>query len=157
MLSFDVLKKQDEETKSSKQTKENKKPHKRLETKRVKRGREEKQPKEKASIRARTIGARRHRQAQKDTKSRRRARRWRDEARKAEAQARRRAKQRRRRSQEPMRVSVNIFTVNFIVSLRIEYFIHIAPNMKFITLSDVAGMWRGMNCFLQLKYCQIEC
>ena len=51
----------------------------------------------------------------------------------------------------------NILTINFVVFLRIEDFIHVAPNMKFITLSDVAGMGRGMNCFLQLKYCQIEC
>ena len=51
----------------------------------------------------------------------------------------------------------NILTINFVIflRLRIEDFIHIAPKVKFITFSDRDR--GGMNCFLQLKYCQIEC
>ena len=75
------------------------------------------EPKQTTLLRARTIGAKRHRQAQRDTRVKKRARRCRDEARRVEEQARSRAMQRRLRRQEPLRVGCNIISLHFFLGM----------------------------------------
>ena len=97
------------------------------------------EPKQKASLRARTIGARRHRQAQRDTRVKKKARRCRDEARRVEEQARSRARQRKRRRQEPMRVGCTIIRLHFLLGM-LRLGVEHAPLLHFIP-SHVFSFW----------------
>ena len=92
-----------------------------------------------ACIEARTIGTKRHRQAQRKERAKRGARRGRDEARKGEEQTENRRLQRSRRNKEPMRVGCNIISFHFLLGM-LRFGVEHAPPFALFAF-DLFSFW----------------